>query len=241
MRQTVIHLGVIVAVSLVAGGVYALVLKWRESPNHLAFTVDERLYPDALTCDYQEPGRGSPSGTADGAGIGVGARTAAAVAPPTTDGEAASAPQRSPPGAVVDPGPIRVDAPDAPDAPDGLPKILVDEAYEFWQEGALFVDARRTKSYVEGHISGAVSISAWESTRTSRIEALAENTAREESIVVYCTKDPNCPDSKMIAGDLKSMEFLDVRVFLGGYPSWLEKGHPVVKGEEAGVRPGVEE
>ncbi len=86
-----------------------------------------------------------------------------------------------------------------------------------------------------------MSISAWESTRTSRIEALAENTAREESIVVYCTKDPNCPDSKMIAGDLKSMEFLDVRVFLGGYPSWLEKGHPVVKGEEAGVRPGVEE
>ena len=121
---------------------------------------------------------------------------------------------------------------------DKTPRILVDEAFEEWEAGSLFIDARRTKAYVKGHIPGAVSISPWENTREERVAQVAEKEDPGAPVVVYCTRSKDCEDSEMISGDLKALGFTNILIFQGGFPVWQEQDKPVTEGAEAGERPG---
>ena len=118
--------------------------------------------------------------------------------------------------------------------------IGVEQAITHWKDGTLFIDARRTKDYVKGHIQGARHIPAWENSRGERVAQLAQGgeVAHEEPIIVYCTRDEGCPDSKMISGDLIAVGFTDVMVFVGGYGLWTDNKGAVTEGEEPGPRGG---
>ncbi len=99
-----------------------------------------------------------------------------------------------------------------------------------WEEGAVFVDARRSSQYEEGHIRGARSIPIFETALLAeRLDQLAFEVAQEEPVVVYCNGG-DCQDSHMLAERLWSEGFMNVLIYRDGYPNWLKMGGAIAEG-----------
>jgi rhodanese-related sulfurtransferase len=101
--------------------------------------------------------------------------------------------------------------------------------------GALFLDARRTSVYEEGHIAGARSFSVWEADIDDKVNALfAERDEPAEQnlpIVIYCSGGA-CEDSHMLAQKLWGIQFNNVYVYKDGYPDWQKRGGAVRTGAQ---------
>lgn len=150
--------------------------------------------------------------------------------------EAAAAPEAAPPQASGAQS-SQAQPPPAGEGPGR--EILVDQAFEEFQNGTLFIDARRTKHYEEGHIPGARSLSIWEADFDERFDNFRNDpgVAIEMPIVVYCMS-VNCEDSHRVAERLKGAGFQNILVFRGGLPEWVGKKHPVETGPE-GAKKGA--
>jgi rhodanese-related sulfurtransferase len=104
------------------------------------------------------------------------------------------------------------------------------QARRLWEEGAAFVDARRSRQYEEGHIRGACSIPTFETALLDeRLDQLAFEVQPEEPIVVYCSGG-DCQDSHMLAERLWTEGFINVLIYRDGYPDWLRMGGAVEEG-----------
>ena len=89
---------------------------------------------------------------------------------------------------------------------------------------AVFVDARPSEVYSEGHISGAFSLPVYE--YEDVVERFIENFPPPMAVVTYCS-GRECEDSHTLARYLRDEGYLPVRVFADGYPAWKEEGFPV--------------
>lgn len=155
---------------------------------------------------------------------------AATTAPATTIATATVAPTAAP----------AIPAPAAPAAPEKSPverfEPHPDKAYveisgadAAWLhgKGVLFLDARRTSVYEQGHIAGARSFSVWESDVDDKIAKLFEERSdpreQNEPIVVYCSGGA-CEDSHMLAQKLWGVQFNNVYVYKDGFPDWQNRG-----------------
>ncbi len=89
--------------------------------------------------------------------------------------------------------------------------------------GALFLDARRTNIYEQGHIAGARPFSVWEADVEDKVRGLWEQRQdpKEQAlpIVVYCSGG-DCEDSHMLAQKLYGALFNNVYVYKDGFPGW---------------------
>jgi rhodanese-related sulfurtransferase len=96
--------------------------------------------------------------------------------------------------------------------------------------GVLFLDARRTSVYEEGHIAGARSFSVWESDIDDKVNKLFNERGSEadqaKPIVVYCSGG-ECEDSHMLAQKLWGIQFNNVYVYKDGFPDWQKHGAAV--------------
>lgn len=120
--------------------------------------------------------------------------------------------------------------PPSPDVP--AEEIHTDDAYWLWQNGALFLDARRTSAYNDGHIAGARSIAVWEADVDEKVKNMsAEGLDPNMPVVLYCSGGA-CEDSHMLAQKLWGMFFNNLRVYYEGYPGWTDAGHPVSQGAQ---------
>ncbi len=144
---------------------------------------------------------------------------------PTTSssGNGAANASAAPPETATDPPPS--DDKDAESEPeDGFDRLEFAGAREEFESGATFIDARRTREYVEGHITGAVSLSPYEQSQfAEKIVALQESVPEEATLVVYCSASADCEDSAMVAKQLQNAGFVDVRIYKGGFPEWEAK------------------
>ena len=99
--------------------------------------------------------------------------------------------------------------------------------------GALFLDARRTSVYEEGHIAGARSFSVWESDIDEKVNALfnerSDPVEQDKPIVIYCSGGA-CEDSHMLAEKLYGIQFNNVYVYKDGFPDWQKRGGAVRTG-----------
>jgi rhodanese-related sulfurtransferase len=99
--------------------------------------------------------------------------------------------------------------------------------------GALFLDARRTNIYEQGHIAGAKTYSVWESDVEEKVRALWDQRQdpKEQAlpIVVYCSGG-DCEDSHMLAQKLWGAQFNNVYVYKDGFPDWQAHGGAVHTG-----------
>jgi len=240
MKTTLIQLGLVVGSALVVGLLYNLATA--STDNHLALTVPEGRYKNALNCPKPavaaagqpvsgQPVSGQPVSGQPVSGEPVASGTQVEDPVKASAGEpATSEPVKEAPG----PG---TSEPGDTSSPGTTPRILVDEAFDEWESGTLFIDARRKKEYVKGHIPGAISISPWEKGREEKVSRLAESEPHEAPVVVYCTRSKDCEDSEEISSNLKQVGFENVLVFQGGFPVWQDEKKPVAKGEEPGDRP----
>src|SRR5262245_14446804 len=76
----------------------------------------------------------------------------------------------------------------------GVPEIGVEEAFEQFKNDAVFLDARRTRFYEQGHIPRARAMSVWEADLDKRISELLNEVPLDMTMVIYCTGG-DCEDS----------------------------------------------
>jgi rhodanese-related sulfurtransferase len=95
----------------------------------------------------------------------------------------------------------------------------------------LFLDARRSSVYRDGHIAGARSIAIWESDADDKVRALfAEGRDQSAPVVIYCSGG-ECEDSHMLSEKLYKVGFDNVLVYKDGYPDWQKRGLAIAKGD----------
>lgn len=101
-----------------------------------------------------------------------------------------------------------------------------EDVVALYKSGALFLDARRTSVYEQGHIAGARSFSVWESDVDDKVNALfgERSDPRDQNlpIVIYCSGGA-CEDSHMLAQKLWGVQFNNVYVYKDGYPDWEKR------------------
>jgi rhodanese-related sulfurtransferase len=107
-----------------------------------------------------------------------------------------------------------------------------DEARWLHQQGARFLDARRTAAFASGHIPGALGLPVWEDGLDEKVAALDAGTAdRNLPVVIYCAGG-GCEDSHLLARKLWMLGFKNLRIYAGGFPDWEARGWPVAKGAQ---------
>jgi rhodanese-related sulfurtransferase len=115
-------------------------------------------------------------------------------------------------------------------------EIGFDDVKALHDKGVLFLDARRTSVYEQGHIPGARPFSVWESDIDDKVNKLfAERSDPKDQnlpIVVYCSGG-DCEDSHMLAQKLWGIQFNNVYVYKDGFPDWQKHGEPVHTGPSA--------
>ena len=148
-----------------------------------------------------------------------------AVAVPPKAAEAAAAPPATP---AADPL-----APFQPHPDKAYIEISGEDAALLHSKGVLFLDARRTSVFEEGHIAGARSFSVWEADVDDKVNALFEERSdpaeQNRPIVIYCSGGA-CEDSHMLAQKLWGIQFNNVYVYKDGYPDWQKRGGAVRTG-----------
>ena len=100
-------------------------------------------------------------------------------------------------------------------------------------KGALFLDARRTSVYEQGHIPGARPFSVWESDIDDKVRKLFDERSdprdQEKPIVIYCSGG-DCEDSHMLAQKLWGIQFNNIYVYKDGFPDWQRRGQAIHTG-----------
>jgi rhodanese-related sulfurtransferase len=98
-------------------------------------------------------------------------------------------------------------------------------------QGALFVDARLTSLYQEGHVKGALSIPVWEAGVDEKVAQLPFETQGDTSkaVVAYCGGG-DCEDSHTLAAKVFGSGYTRVYVYKDGYPDWHRHGWPESSG-----------
>ncbi|MBI2212645.1 MAG: rhodanese-like domain-containing protein [Acidobacteria bacterium] len=129
-----------------------------------------------------------------------------------------------PAGVPVPPKPKKLFAPH-PDV--AYVEITNADAMQLWHEKAIFIDARRTDVFNQGHIAGSRSMPVWEADINDRIRAFFDEvTNQQQPIVVYCSGG-NCEDSHMLADKLWGAGYENVLVYKDGFPAWQRMGGAV--------------
>lgn len=158
--------------------------------------------------------------------------TTAASQPPAP---AAKATQRAAARPEPATAPVRAETPRFTPHPDKpYVEIGFDDVATLHRSGALFLDARRTSVFEEGHIAGARSFSVWESDIDDKVTALfnerSDPAEQNQPIVIYCSGGA-CEDSHMLAQKLWGIQFNNVYVYKDGFPDWQKHGGAVKTGE----------
>jgi rhodanese-related sulfurtransferase len=118
----------------------------------------------------------------------------------------------------------------------GQPFVEISGEAAAWlhARGAVFLDARRSKDFAEGHVSGARSFPVWEAAvMAGRVqEFVAEGGDPSLPIVLYCSGG-DCEDSHMLAQTLFGAGFENLLVYRDGFPDWVKRGGAVRVGGPA--------
>lgn len=106
----------------------------------------------------------------------------------------------------------------------GVKTVNLNQARVLWEQGALFVDARKPEEFAELHIEGAFNLPphlfAEEGVQ------LLVGLPKDRQIVVYCGQEA-CDNALKGAEKLQSQGFTRVMAYLGGFRAWDEAGYPV--------------
>jgi rhodanese-related sulfurtransferase len=145
-----------------------------------------------------------------------------------------TAPPSSEAASVPAPAPTSAPAPSSktftPHPDRASVEIGTDEAEQLFGEKRLFLDARRTSAYADGHIPKARSFPVWESDIADRVKAFYEEGLDQNApIVIYCSGG-DCEDSHMLAEKLYMVGFNNLLLYKDGFPGWQKRALPAVKG-----------
>ena len=108
--------------------------------------------------------------------------------------------------------------------------ISLEEAKELCEENkVVFLDARSSELYDQGHIRCALNI-PWQGF-DKYVDRVFETIPDNAWIVTYCDGE-HCSLSEDLAKELVAMGYKNVNVLLNGWTRWVEAGFPVERGHE---------
>jgi len=114
-------------------------------------------------------------------------------------------------------------------------EIGYDDVATLHARNALFLDARRTSIYEQGHIAGARTFSVWESDIDEKVNNFyserSDPRQQLEPIVIYCSGG-DCEDSHMLARKLWGLQFNNIWVYKDGFPDWEKRGGKISRGPQ---------
>lgn len=142
-------------------------------------------------------------------------------APPTP----ARLPSDSGPAAPAHETPVDAEPSSPLDAPVKAGSITLREAFELYEQGVFFLDARHEEDYNAGHIEGAFWMPA---TRVTTEDGRNELSIVEPGgiVVIYCTGG-DCDASENTAMRIERTGFnFDIRILGKGYTDWADAGLP---------------
>lgn len=131
---------------------------------------------------------------------------------------------RPPPDATTGPSQSPGDPNPPAHAAAGL-HVSIAEAFELFQQGIPFIDARLRKDYDEGRVMGAFHNPPAEGLRPDVLRFLDPS----RPVVIYCGGG-DCKDSENLAILLQQMGFTRLHIMTDGFPAWKAAGHPVEAG-----------
>jgi rhodanese-related sulfurtransferase len=102
--------------------------------------------------------------------------------------------------------------------------ISLSQAYELYRAKILFVDARDTELFEEGHISGAINLPYF---YIDKYMNRLDGVDRMDPIVTYC-EGADCDMAIRLGNELFAKGFRKVFVFFGGWEEWERSGYPVI-------------
>jgi len=102
--------------------------------------------------------------------------------------------------------------------------ISVDRAYEFWEEGMPFVDARTDAERAVGTVEGAVHLEVRHFLNGTAAGKLAD-LDHVFPVIVFCGGG-ECDASENVAKRLDGWGFTEVYIMHEGYGAWEAAGHP---------------
>lgn len=106
--------------------------------------------------------------------------------------------------------------------------ITLDEARRFCESrSAVFVDARSSDDYREGHILCARNLPVKDV--DEHFDSAMAGINLEETIIVYCDGE-ECSLSEELAKELFFRGYENVKVLVNGWSRWVEAGLPTEKG-----------
>lgn len=217
----------VVALIVLAAGAAALSNVAASTQRKLAWVGS---YPRALDvgAPMVEP---TPAAVATPAAASSNAATAPAAPAPAPDSGTAVAPGGVP---GISPSPASPDVDLAksfsPHPDKAAVEITPVDVQLLHRRGVLFLDARRSSVYAEGHIAGARSLPVWESDIDTRVKGLYEEGLDQRApVVIYCSGG-NCEDSHMLAEKLYMVGFDNALIYKDGFPDWEKRGLPVSRG-----------
>jgi len=109
-----------------------------------------------------------------------------------------------------------------------LPAGLMQVKDFFDYKEAVFVDARDSATFAQGHIKGAISLPVGELEK--KFAAFRTAVPADALLVVYCN-GYDCHDSMELGKKLMASGYRNVFVFEGGFPEWKDAGYPVEQGK----------
>jgi rhodanese-related sulfurtransferase len=102
--------------------------------------------------------------------------------------------------------------------------ISLDEAKALFLSGeAMFVDARPSAEFEQGHIAGAVCL-PWQEFEVF-FDSVFPDLLPDATIVAYCDGE-TCDLSEHLAEELYNMGYENVRVLVNGWSVWRDAGLP---------------
>lgn len=105
-------------------------------------------------------------------------------------------------------------------------EIGIEIAFDLYNKGTLFVDARAKEYVVNGAIPRAISNNDIDLLSTE-IDSLL---GFDSPFIIYCGDD-DCGSSLELAYELQDFGFSNILVFKGGWKMWKDSGYEVYKNE----------
>ena len=97
---------------------------------------------------------------------------------------------------------------------------------ELFNQSAVFVDARDSIPFSEGHIEGSINIS-WDILSDEQINEKLKDLKYDDALVIYCSGGDCTLSIDLAEYIFNELSFEQVFIFEGGYPLWLENNLPV--------------
>ncbi len=152
------------------------------------------------------------------------------VAPASNDGKPVEKPAMPDGEPTVQPKADPAVTPPTPKAVASLPPghITIEQGKALFDQNSIFVDARKSEVYAEGHVAGA--FRADMASFKSGDPRWVANFPKDLTLVVYCSGG-DCDESEHVAQLLEASGFKTIYVMHDGFPGWKAAGHPIETGE----------